>query len=259
MVDCVREGPVQLLEGDSIDGQPKWIKCKLALLSLPAGHVIEFYNPPKNLKARTGMFCQSVCELRETSDLEMPDMRNTFVIKADNSTEWVVQAVDHMDKKEWLSCFSQYCNFTGTASTSLHTGSKGGSLYHKVHINPCLNGSSDHTNGSSNGILQLHLPPSHRNNVPLFGESSGAVGGTGGLMLLGDTSDDTDDFNVPQHLLNSRMLPNISLPSALNSNNIGRDCLSLQEYPWFHGTLSRGTMRYINFNYCCTFYTTHFA
>ncbi|KAF2364447.1 SH2 domain [Trinorchestia longiramus] len=109
VIECVREGVVHLLAGDTQEGQPRWIKSRLALISMPAGYVIEFYSPPKNLKARCGVFCQSVYEVRETTDLEMPDLRNTFVIKADNGAEWVVQAVDHDDKKEWLSCIIRYC------------------------------------------------------------------------------------------------------------------------------------------------------
>lgn len=33
------------------------------------------------MKPRTGVFCISINEARETTDLEMPDLRNTFVIK----------------------------------------------------------------------------------------------------------------------------------------------------------------------------------
>ena len=47
VMDCVREGPVHLLSGDTQEGQPRWIKGRMALLSLPAGYLIEFYSPPK--------------------------------------------------------------------------------------------------------------------------------------------------------------------------------------------------------------------
>lgn len=35
----------------------------------------------QSMKPRTGVFCISINEARETTDLEMPDLRNTFVIK----------------------------------------------------------------------------------------------------------------------------------------------------------------------------------
>lgn len=42
------------------------------------------------MKPRTGVFCISINEARETTDLEMPDLRNTFVIKVSRTESHVL-------------------------------------------------------------------------------------------------------------------------------------------------------------------------
>ena len=46
-VECVREGPTHLLAGDTQEGRPHWLKCRMALVKVAAGHMLEFYAPPK--------------------------------------------------------------------------------------------------------------------------------------------------------------------------------------------------------------------
>lgn len=46
-VECVREGTVHLLAGDTQEGRPHWLKCRMALVKVAAGHMLEFYAPPK--------------------------------------------------------------------------------------------------------------------------------------------------------------------------------------------------------------------
>lgn len=46
-VECVREGNVQLLAGDTNEGQLNWLKCRMVLAKVGAGCIIEFYSPPK--------------------------------------------------------------------------------------------------------------------------------------------------------------------------------------------------------------------
>ena len=45
--ECVREGTIHLLSTDSQEGSPQWNKCRMALIKVSAGHMIEFYSPPK--------------------------------------------------------------------------------------------------------------------------------------------------------------------------------------------------------------------
>jgi len=49
------------------------------------------------------VFCFLISEARETTALEMPDRENTFVLKAVNNMEYVIEANDVEDMKSWLS------------------------------------------------------------------------------------------------------------------------------------------------------------
>jgi hypothetical protein len=62
-------------------GQPKWEKCRLALIKTVGGYMLEFYSPPKAAKPKSGVFCFLITEAREATALEMPDHENTFVLK----------------------------------------------------------------------------------------------------------------------------------------------------------------------------------
>lgn len=55
------------------------------------------------MKPKSGVFCFLITEARETTALEMPDRENTFVLKAENNMEYVIEAMDTQDMKSWLS------------------------------------------------------------------------------------------------------------------------------------------------------------
>lgn len=50
------------------------------------------------------MFCALITEARETTALEMPDHENTFVLKAVNNMEFVIEAHD-TDDMRYVFCF----------------------------------------------------------------------------------------------------------------------------------------------------------
>ena len=54
------------------------------------------------------MFCFLITEARETTALEMPDHENTFVLKAGNNLEYVIEARDTDDMRSWLATI-RYC------------------------------------------------------------------------------------------------------------------------------------------------------
>ncbi|VVC90472.1 unnamed protein product, partial [Leptidea sinapis] len=111
VVECRKEGLVNYLTPESLE-QPgsaqKWEKCRLALVKTVGGYMLEFYSPPKSQKPRSGVFCFLISEARETTALEMPDHENTFVLKADNNMEYVIEAADVDDMKSWLATI-KYC------------------------------------------------------------------------------------------------------------------------------------------------------
>ncbi|XP_022667656.1 SH2B adapter protein 1-like isoform X2 [Varroa destructor] len=93
--ECLKEAVVELLvpDDDEIGGTGaaglgahprghKWTRCRLSLVRISAGCLLEFYVPPKALRAKKGVFCMLLTEVRETTALEMPDHENTFVLRA---------------------------------------------------------------------------------------------------------------------------------------------------------------------------------
>ncbi|KAH9645591.1 hypothetical protein HF086_005240 [Spodoptera exigua] len=111
VVECRKEGLVNYLTPESLEqpgGPQKWERCRLALVKTVGGYMLEFYSPPKAQKPRSGVFCFLISEARETTALEMPDHENTFVLKADNNMEYVIEAADVDDMKSWLATI-KYC------------------------------------------------------------------------------------------------------------------------------------------------------
>lgn len=108
VVECRKEGIVNYLIGENNDGTHKWEKCRLALVKTVGGYMLEFYSPPKSVKPRSGVFCFLITEARETTALEMPDHENTFVLKAENHMEYVIEAHDTDDMRSWLATI-KYC------------------------------------------------------------------------------------------------------------------------------------------------------
>lgn len=111
VVECRKEGIVNYSTPESLDqpgGPAKWEKCRLALVKAVGGYMLEFYSPPKSTKPRSGVFCALITEARETTALEMPDHENTFVLKAGNSIEFVIEAHDTDDMRSWLATI-KYC------------------------------------------------------------------------------------------------------------------------------------------------------
>ncbi|XP_050502488.1 SH2B adapter protein 2 [Diabrotica virgifera virgifera] len=115
VVECRKEGIVNYSTPESLDqpgGPPKWEKCRLQLVKATGGYMLEFYSPPKNQKPRSGVFCALITEARETTALEMPDHENTFVLKASNNMEFVIEALDTDDMRSWLATI-RYCMRSG--------------------------------------------------------------------------------------------------------------------------------------------------
>ncbi|GJQ85067.1 hypothetical protein Trydic_g3724 [Trypoxylus dichotomus] len=111
VVECRKDGTVNYSTPESLDqpgGPPKWEKCRLALIKAVGGYMLEFYSPPKSTKPRSGVFCALITEARETTALEMPDHENTFVLKAVNNMEFVIEAQDTDDMRSWLATI-RYC------------------------------------------------------------------------------------------------------------------------------------------------------
>ncbi|KAK3908635.1 SH2B adapter protein 2 [Frankliniella fusca] len=208
VVECRKEGIVNYLSGENLDGTGKWDKCRLALVKTVSGYMLEFYSPPKAPKPRSGVFCFLILEARETTALEMPDKENTFVLKAENQQEYVIEAHDTDDMKSWLATI-KYCMRSTTQPVSEHpeTSSRQGG--------PCSKASAPPIDGDS-----LEHPP----ELPPRVTGAGRSAGDNSLRLSSNSNFDICSSQTDI--------------AAGGEGDADLSCL-LRDFPWFHGTLPR--------------------
>ncbi|XP_050435169.1 SH2B adapter protein 2 [Adelges cooleyi] len=110
VVECRKEGIVNYRLGETLDGgEPKWEKARLALVKNANGYTLEFYSPPKSVKPKHGVFCFLIQDARETKEIEMPERyANTFVLKDENSVEYIIDAISPEEMRQWLATV-KYC------------------------------------------------------------------------------------------------------------------------------------------------------
>lgn len=178
VVECRKEGIVNYSTPETLEGgnctHPdqgqvlKWERCRLALVKAVGGYMLEFYSPPKSSKPRSGVFCALISEARETTALEMPDHENTFVLKAENRMEFVIEALDTDDMRSWLATI-KYCMRSGGtrgASDTHHDHQHGGQqqpLSDGGGGDNALLADGEHGGGAAGGTGEVapELPPRH--------------------------------------------------------------------------------------------------
>ncbi|CAL8071385.1 unnamed protein product [Orchesella dallaii] len=234
LVECQKEGTVHYLSGENLDGTQKWEKCRLCLVKTVGGYMLEFYSPPKSVKPKSGVFCFLITEARETTALEMPDRENTFVLKAENNMEYVIEASDTEDMKSWLTIikFSMRAATDSTETTS-HSHYNNGSLTENGGV---VEEQQSNTNSTTTPYSSTATPPEL---PPRFAQVGTATE---------DLAPETASTNVDAATNGTEETR--SNPTPVTSTSVQasqseavqtpRDIYStLQEYPWFHGTLSR--------------------
>ena len=105
-------------------------------------------------KPKSGVFCFLISEARETTALEMPDRENTFVLKAENNMEYVIEALDADDMKSWLTIirYSMRAPLDGSAPAATSSEQAEGQDASVRLV----------ANGSAGVINAPQLPPRHR-------------------------------------------------------------------------------------------------
>ncbi|XP_049278586.1 SH2B adapter protein 2 [Anopheles funestus] len=262
VVECRKEGTVNYLSPENLDqpGSQKWEKCKLVLVKTVSGYMLEFYSPPKSQKPRSGVFCFLITEARETTALEMPDHENTFVLKAGNNMEYVIEARDTDDMRSWLATI-RYC-MRSTQTTSEPSDSVATDLI------TTLSTSMSHGGGGTGGIPSTLVASSGLatdvNNLSLNQSLTGTTGGTGASVAnalnssgtvpvaTGTAGNATSNTTVttasapelPPRRPDDRISSSSNFELTENDLDLSHEhdtdlTAMMREYPWFHGTLPR--------------------
>ncbi|XP_055848394.1 SH2B adapter protein 2 isoform X2 [Episyrphus balteatus] len=246
VVECRKEGIVSFLTPESLDqpsaGAQKWEKCRLALVKAVGGYMLEFYSPPKSQKPKSGVFCFLISEARETTALEMPDHENTFVLKADNNMEYVIEAHDTDDMRSWLATIRYCMRSPPTQQPTLEMSSDAGSG------TPGMQNSSNANTSNTINPATSHQHPSafisnNATSQPINVPTTSATSDTLNSVSEGGASSPVPE--IPPRRQGEQRLSassNFELTEGdLEGSelNVADLTAEMRQYPWFHGTLPR--------------------
>ncbi|KRY41758.1 SH2B adapter protein 2 [Trichinella spiralis] len=250
VVEVVREGSVNFICGKELDGE-NWEKGRMVLVKTAGGYLLEFYSPPKASKPKNGIFCFLITEVRETTVLETPDCEHTFVLKAENLKEYIVQAKSHKDMRSWLSVLRS-CMDNSLCTENAATSSERLSII----ANACTKTDSGYRSGDfhslplrgSSGTRKTpHIRLSSLfTGRDLTGSSANHSHLASQLRRSYSSSQASHVNTAVRHLHSSgsallNSLRGLQMSTgAIHDNSCPFGILRmLENYPWFHGSLSR--------------------
>lgn len=217
------------------------------------------------IQPRSGVFCFLISEARETTALEMPDRENTFVLKADNNMEYVIEAHDGDDMRSWLATI-RYCMRTPpTQQPTIESDV----IAAAMQTSP-ISASPSNLLG---GVTAVQNPQYHQQNAlgstvnvgPSTSQSENAIATAGAITASDVTAtQDTGGGGGGNGNGNVNSVPDIPprrpgdrgeqrLSASSNFEVTEGDCggvdaadinvsdltAEMRQYPWFHGTLPR--------------------
>lgn len=187
-----------------------WQKCRLLLTHTKVGFMLYYYVPVKSRKPKY-LPCSLIREVREATELEMPDQDYTFVLKADGQLEYLIQAKDKNDMKEWIHYLSFCMNHCSTSSTTGNNPSNVNNLSFPINLS-----SSPKVLACLPGLSLFHGQMASTSSLPSSLESPRSPG-----------SNNVFSFN-PDH--------NSLCPSSEKALDL---YAFYSQYPWFHGLIPR--------------------
>ncbi|XP_064549255.1 SH2B adapter protein 2 isoform X1 [Drosophila montana] len=272
VVECRKEGIVNNLTAESLDqttGTQKWEKCRLALVKAVGGYMLEFYTPPKAPKPHSGVFCFLISEARETTTLEMPDRLNTFVLKADNNMEYVIEAASADEMRSWLATI-RYCMRTPPTQQPMLNSDV---IAVAMQTSPVTTNPNPTTGGPSGALGGIQNPQYQQQGGLVLGGSNGnLVNSQSADSALAAISSSNSNANAPagndvnaisqasielsstppeipsrpsrgergeQRLSASSNFDGTELVETESDVNVADLTAEMRQFPWFHGTLPR--------------------
>ncbi|XP_050068794.1 SH2B adapter protein 2 [Anopheles maculipalpis] len=263
VVECRKEGTVFYLSPENLDqpGSQKWEKCKLVLVKTVSGYMLEFYSPPKSQKPRSGVFCFLITEARETTALEMPDHENTFVLKAGNNMEYVIEARDTDDMRSWLATI-RYCMRSTQTNSEPSDSTTATDLISSLSTSMSHGGTGIPSTLATSSALATdvnNLSLNQSLTTPTATGTTGPSGGTGAANALptgtGMANANINNNNsslgtgasapeLPPRRPDDRISSSSNFELTENDLDLSHEhdtdlTAMMREYPWFHGTLPR--------------------
>lgn len=175
---------------------------------------------------KSGVFCFLISEARETTELEMPDRENTFVLKAENNMEYVIEAQDSDDMRSWLATI-RYCMRT-TPTTQIPSNSETA-----LSVTSAPNAAPTPIPGVSSDSASPSAAAAAAAGPPEGGEEPQTR-----RTIGGDRVSQSSNFaeEVTGELDNSSLLHGAGAAAAADDLDL---TAAMREYPWFHYTLAR--------------------
>ncbi|XP_043942476.1 SH2B adapter protein 1 isoform X2 [Protopterus annectens] len=252
LYDIRREGILNYIVADDVNSssRARWQKCRLLLRKASKGegegYLLEFYIPPKATKPRVSIMCSSITDVRTTTPLEMPDKENTFVLKMENSMEYILETVDSLQMRSWLADIHD-CMSPGDQEDSLDMPCMNHSESMPSRELPMVpTESSEHlSQGAYGGLSERPSASVSPSSVSITASHFDSMEMLPPELPPRIPIDETSDRLPAVSAVNPLPTPFPDTPDTPGSFLFHGDQESsdgehpLLEYPWFHGTLSR--------------------